>query len=473
MSQISPPSLSLPPRSFLASVFLLTGALVAVASPIHHAKRDAPKAVFAHLIVGNTYNFDPQHWATDIALASSKAIDAFTLNVGSDSWQPDRVVAAYDAAQQVAPNFKMSISLDMTELACASAADGQRLIDNFISPIKGHPSRYMYNSKMLLSTFAGQWCTFGQANPSDGWHWFLDNAGTPIYFVPNFQIDVSELSTTWKWLDAYKLWNAWPLGQQDNNQWADDAWYMQHLASGQGYLTMVSPWFFAHRPGSPSTNRYLRGDNFMYTKRWKQLIQNRKSLPFVEIGSWNDYGESHYIGPLTGSLPANTAYVSATANHGAWADLTWYYATWFKTGGAPAIKSDKVYMWARSQPKNAGVCNYDGVGAVQNANWADELLYISGKLEPFSAVPTRPNARITVFLKSSAQVSCFSGGNQSGTKTLKTGVNEFTVPLSVGGVGCSITRGGAKVLDYKPTDFTYTTSPSICSMNAWAGMKST
>ncbi|KAG9076314.1 hypothetical protein FRC06_009574, partial [Ceratobasidium sp. 370] len=132
-----------------------------------------------------------------------------------------------------------------------------------------------------------------------------------------------------------------------------------------------------------------------------------------------------------------------------WADLTWYYATWFKTGAAPAIKSDK-------RPKNAGVCNYDGVGAVQNANWADELLYIS------------------VSLKSSAQVSCYSGNNKSGIKTLKAGVTEFTVPLSAGGVGCSITRGvnGVKVLDYKPTDFTYTTSPTVCSMNAWTGMKS-
>ncbi|KAG8729557.1 hypothetical protein FRC10_003807 [Ceratobasidium sp. 414] len=92
-----------------ASVFLLTGALAVIASPIHHAKRDAPKAVFAHLIVGNTYNFDPQHWETDIALASSKAIDVFTQ-------QPDRVVAVYDMAQQVTSKFKMSISLDMTEL---------------------------------------------------------------------------------------------------------------------------------------------------------------------------------------------------------------------------------------------------------------------------------------------------------------------------------------------------------------------
>ncbi|KAG8708165.1 hypothetical protein FRC09_001404 [Ceratobasidium sp. 395] len=436
------------------SVVFLVGALAVVASPFDHAKRGASKAVFAHFILGNAYNFNPGVWESNIASASSKGIDVFTLNVGPDVWQPARLVDAYNAAQKAAPNFRMSISFDMTELPCASADDGQRLINNFIRPIQSHPSRYMYNSKMLLTTFAGQWCTFGQANPSDGWRWFLGAAGTPIYFIPNFQIDVSELASTWTWLDGYKLWNAWPLGQQVGNQWADDAWYLQHTRNGQGYMTMVSPWFYAHRPGGPGTNRYLRGDNFMYTNRWNQLIQNRNSLQFVEIGSWNDYGESHYIGPTTGSIPANTPYVNSQANHNAWADLTAYYAKWFKNGIAPAITKDKVYMWARPQPKNSGVCNYDGVGRVQNADWADDNLYIS------------------VFLKAPAQATCYSGNNVAGTKNLKAGVNEFSIPLSPGSVGCSIKRYGAKVLDYKPADFTYTTSPSICSMNAWTGMKS-
>ncbi|KAG8688646.1 hypothetical protein FRC08_011317 [Ceratobasidium sp. 394] len=451
----------------------LVAVIAVVAYPLRQVKRDESKAIFAHLIVGNTYNYDASHWASDIALASSKAIDAFTLNVGPDVWQPDSVRAAYDAAQMSNLGFKLSISLDMTVLACASAADGQRLIDDFITPTRGHPSQLLFNSRMLLSTFAGQWCTFGQATPSAGWQWFIANAGTPVYFIPNFQVDVSELSTTWIWLDGYKLWNAWPQSEKDNTQWfslsftwssrnywlthysrADDAWYLQHLRTGQGYMTMVSPWFFAHHPGDSSINRYLRGDNFMYRGRWDQLIQNRASLPFVEIGSWNDYGESHYIGPLTGSIPANTNYVNANTDHSAWTDLTFYYATWFKLGTAPTIAHDKVYLWARSQPKNSNVCNSDGIGSVQNADWADELLYVS------------------VFLTAPAQANCYSGANNSGIKTLNAGVNEFSVPLSSGGIGCSVTRDGKSVIDYNPSEFAYTTTPSTCSMNAWTGMKS-
>ncbi|OBZ77253.1 hypothetical protein A0H81_01817 [Grifola frondosa] len=48
--------------------------------------------VFAHFIVGNTYNYTINDWFKDISLASSKGIDAFALNVGADSWDRPRFV---------------------------------------------------------------------------------------------------------------------------------------------------------------------------------------------------------------------------------------------------------------------------------------------------------------------------------------------------------------------------------------------
>ncbi|KAF8600436.1 glycoside hydrolase [Ceratobasidium sp. AG-I] len=420
---------------------LLAGALATGASPLLRTKRDDQKYVFAHVIVGNTYIYTIEQWTSDIELASSKAIDVFSLNVGSDSWQPERIKQAYDAAQEAASDFKPSISLDMNELACASAADGQRLIDNFITPVKNHPSAFIYNSKTFLSTFAGEWCTFGQGDPTAGWQWFLSSTGIPIYFIPNFHVgDPTALTTTWNFIDGYKLWNAWPQTAKDDTQWL----YMQH-APGKGYMTLVSPWFFIRR--SSGDNRYLRGDNFMYRSRWEQLIENRDSLSLVEIATWNDFGESTYIGPLAGSIPAGIDYVSS------WTNYTAYYANWFKFGEAPTIVTDQVYMWARPQPKNAGICLSGSQGAVRNADWADNLLYIS------------------VFLTDPAQISCFSGTNSNGTNTASGGVHELTVSLSSGSVGCSVTRNGVVVIDYRPTEFTYSTNPSICSMNAWTGMK--
>lgn len=92
----------------------------------------------------------------------------------------------------------------MTSLSCASVADAQYIINNFIAPFKAHPNRYLYNGKMFLSTFGGQSCTFGQASPPAGWQWLINNSGTPIYFIPNLQIgDASQLSTTWNFIDGF------------------------------------------------------------------------------------------------------------------------------------------------------------------------------------------------------------------------------------------------------------------------------
>lgn len=60
-------------------------------------------------MVGNSYPYDLSMWESDMRLAASYGIDAFALNVGSDSWQPARVADAYTAA--AATGFKLFMSL--------------------------------------------------------------------------------------------------------------------------------------------------------------------------------------------------------------------------------------------------------------------------------------------------------------------------------------------------------------------------
>lgn len=68
-------------------------------SPFHHArshKRDSsPKLVVAHHMVGNTYPYTQEDWASDIQAAHSAGIDGFALNIGTDDWQPSQVASAY------------------------------------------------------------------------------------------------------------------------------------------------------------------------------------------------------------------------------------------------------------------------------------------------------------------------------------------------------------------------------------------
>ena len=65
-------------------------------------------------MVGNTFPYTQDTWLNDINLAHNHGIDAFALNIGTDSWESDQVANAYEAAKNSGTGFKLFISFDMT-----------------------------------------------------------------------------------------------------------------------------------------------------------------------------------------------------------------------------------------------------------------------------------------------------------------------------------------------------------------------
>ena len=63
-------------------------------------------------------------------------------------------------------------------------------------------------------------------------------------------------------------------------------------------MAPAAPWFYTNLPGFKK-NWLWRGDS-LWVDRWLQLIAGEKEQQpeFIQIISWNDYGESHHIGPL-------------------------------------------------------------------------------------------------------------------------------------------------------------------------------
>lgn len=47
----------------------------------------------------------------------------------------------------------------------------------------------------------------------------------------------------------------------------------------------------------------------LFSYRWEELIANRDKFDLVEALTWNDYGESSYIGPIEGAQPNSQAWV--------------------------------------------------------------------------------------------------------------------------------------------------------------------
>lgn len=180
---------------------------------------------------------------------------------------------------------------------------------------------YRHEGVPLVSTFEG---------PGSAYDWLHIKANVEIFFIPDWSSVGAKAAVKLAGgvADGLFSWAAWPTGPNDMDTYVD-ASYMQYL-EGKPYMMPVSPWFFTNMPGY-NKNWLWRGDDLWHT-RWQQALYIAPE--FIEIISWNDFGESHYIGPNpehrhplgdpiytafdTGEAPYNYA---ASIEHIGWLEL--------------------------------------------------------------------------------------------------------------------------------------------------------
>ncbi|GLB38313.1 putative glycosyl hydrolase family 71 [Lyophyllum shimeji] len=474
------------------------------------ARNSSSKYVVAHHMVGNTYPYTVQDWADDITLAHASGIDGFALNIGKDSWQPDRISDAYEAASRSGLDFKLFISLDMTSLPCATPSDAQAL-RKIVAKYISHPHQLQIDSRAMVSSFSGEKCTFGRGNAPDGWK--SEVTGHPdlqgkIHFVPSFFIDPATFGSFRGIMDGDFNWNAaWPIqlttdyvrnmlshrsvdrGKADASEELSllaragaridlksariqnalsrligstdpDTQHLEQLGALTGglsrrsgtskptYMAPVSPWFFTHY-GADSFNKnfvYL-SDQHLYAKRWESLIKTRDQVDIVQILTWNDYGESHYIGPIKGAQPNSQAWVDGM-DHTGWLALTQYYATAFKTGSFPAVKTDKLVMWSRTHPTYAKAP--DPVSQPTNFELFEDAVWVV-------VMTTAPS---TVVLSTSPI--------NSETFQVPAGLTKLSIPIAAGGkLKGMIARGGKTLVTLNPEKFAFQANPKTYNFNAF------
>ncbi|KAG8839265.1 hypothetical protein FRB91_007114 [Serendipita sp. 411] len=428
-----------------------------------------PKLVVAHHMVGNTYPYTVEDWKRDIQLASSHSIDGFVLNVGRDDWMTARVDDAYAAAQSVGNGFKLCLSLDMTSLPCATLQDVQTL-QHWVSRYAHHPNQLIYRGKPLVSTFAGEGCTYG-GSFATAWTEFKKGLGGNIHFVPSLFTNPAILNTL-PFLDGIFNWNGgWPtqLNEQSSasqieqaiNSLNTDALLLSGM-SDKTYTAAVSPWFFTHYgPDTWNKNWIYRGDDWLFAKRWEELIGMRDRVGIVEVISWNDYGESHYIGPIAGAQPNSQAWVDGF-DHQGWLEMTSYYAQAFKTGSFPVIAEDKVFVWARPHPKDASAP--DHVPRPQFADLTDDFFWVViFAKSPATAILHAPPPNLD---------SNSVDHNAAMIVDIPAGVHKLRYPLLPGRtMAVRLERSGNVDLDYRADGFVFNPSPNVYNFNAWVGWK--
>ncbi|KZT01299.1 glycoside hydrolase family 71 protein [Laetiporus sulphureus 93-53] len=385
------------------------------------------KYVVAHHIVGNTYDYTTDDWSSDIQLAYDCGLDGFALNVGSDYWESSYVADAYTAAEDLGLNFKLFISFDMTSLAFNTVDDAAALRD-YVTSYASNDYQLKINDHILITTFAGSDCTI-QYIPGDLNQPIFDSAIT------------SELKE-----------------------------YLEDLTSSDGvitYIAAVSPWLFTHYGvDSYDKNPLLHRDVFttpdcmkswvqfiyladyhLWNARWETIIENRDDVDIVEIPTWNDYGESHYIGPIEGDQPNSQDWVDVMPHEG-WLAMLDDYATVFRSGIYPEITEDQLYIWARPHPKLATASD-DSVGDPTNYQLMEDVLWAA------------------VFAKASATVELTT--SVTTTITVPSGVAKTYMVLATGyGMSGKIIRDDDTVVSVDPGDaYTFEADPEYYNLNAY------
>ncbi|KAH8119175.1 glycoside hydrolase family 71 protein [Phellopilus nigrolimitatus] len=448
--------------------------------------------VFAHHMVGNTAPYTVADWLDDIELASASGIDAFALNVGSDSWQATQVKNAYAAAQQANSTFKLFISFDMTALPCTASADAAPL-RNYITTYANHSAQFKHGGKVFASTFSGEKCTFGQGNVTQGWASQFTGRLTgadAVFFVPSFFVDPATFVTYASVMDGQLNWNsAWPttvttstfnallqkagavagkllsvagapvitdIGQVSKNITSSlslDQQYIDALkaAGNKLYMASVSPWFFTHYSPQTLNKNFVYLSDQLYPSRWQSIIAARDQIPMVELVTWNDYGESSYLGPIKGAQPNSQAWVDGF-NHTAWLDLTKYFALAYKTGTYPLVLDDAIYLWARPHAKGA-TAKSDAVGKPANYDILEDALFV------------------VVLATSSANVTLATSSNATTVVAVPAGLSQLSIPLSAGDtVRASLSRANTTVVQLALSNFTFEGSPQTYNFNAFTAM---
>jgi hypothetical protein len=324
---------------------------------------------------------------------------------------------------------------------------------------KENGAYYWNNGHPLASTFEGS---------EKAEEWRNIKASTGCFFIPDWSSLGAKvaLEIGYGIVDGLFSWAAWPSGPQDMNMQVDVSYLTLLESKGLAYMMPVSPWFYTNLPGY-GKNWLWRGDDLWYD-RWQEVLS--VGPEFVEIISWNDYGESHYIGPLhedgyelfrTGKAPFNYA---ENMPHDGWRTLLPFIIGTYKHGHT-AVKQESLVMWYRTTPGSA--CGSGGT-------WANTQSHAQFEFSPLEVVADR--IFYSALLTEYATAEVIIGSNtQTGTWRNKPasgmGIYHGSAPFdgATGDVEVTLWRGGNRILTLRGKAISANCPNEIQNWNAWVG----
>ncbi|KAF3910589.1 hypothetical protein ABW21_db0203193 [Orbilia brochopaga] len=382
-------------------------------------RQDGSKIVTAHFLMGIAGQYSDDNWRQDINAAKDMGIEAFALNIAkqsTDPFTPTQVGKAYSVAQSL--GFKMYISFDFAYFATDGSATAE--IVSYLQTYANHPAALKHNGKSVVTTFIGD--DFG-----GNWSNVRNQVGTPLEILPNWRPDT--VRNNGGAVDGAFSWIAWP--NQDNNPipgpltTASDNAYLSALG-GKTYMAPISPWFFTHFDFQTFKKNWIFASDDLYVTRWNQILA--LAPPLIQLVTWNDFGESSYIGPYNlghtddGSKPWTEGFP-----HDAWRTLGKPFVAAYKSGArTPTVTDEKIVYWYRPHPK--GLTCSDSLARPNGADFAQDKIFVA------------------TMLKTPGTVVIQSGGNGPVTINVPAGITLSSVDMAVGTQSFRLQRNGCDVI---------------------------
>ncbi|KAK1990526.1 hypothetical protein LX36DRAFT_592420 [Colletotrichum falcatum] len=409
-------------------------------------------AVFAHFMITNSANYTSDDWIDDMSKAQEAHIDAFALNVAyGDPANEDSVAAAFQHVSSL--GFHLFFSFDYAGNGPWPKADVTSLINTYAAS----PAYFRYNGKPLVSTFEG---------PDSAEDWLDIKPATGCFFIPDWSSLGARRAAQKAGgvADGLFNWAAWPWGDHDMDTYVD-ASYDMYLGPNKPYMMPVSPWFYTNLPGY-NKNWMWRGDDLWFD-RWQQVQWWKPE--FVQIISWNDYGESHSIGPNRDKSMEAFRIGKAPYNfvlpHDGWRETLPFSIDMYKHN-TTTIDSERLVTWYRPNPRMA--CNDGGT----SGNTASQLQL---EFRPWNVA--RDAVFFTALLAQSATIEVTVGGvkqKASWSSEPEGGAGLYhgsALYGSTGDVHVRVLRDGSVVAEVSGAPITEDCSQTsgYANWNAWVG----
>jgi len=433
---------------FLATLICISWA--GYAQEVGNREAVPPKMVFAHYmvccpVVGTRPTITD--FKSEILEAQERGIDGFALNCGSwikkYPYYKKWALMLYEAAHQLGTNFKLFLSADRL--------DDEEMKDMIVS-VYDQPNQFRFGGIPVFSTYG---------NPGDGK--FLNDLRKihkPVVWISHCFPQRTHLQRVYTPENADEVFN--------RASFADGFFYFGAAGTGSElsrnivllsqkaklenkiFVAGVSPFY----RGFGRNYRVFETEGFRgMAQQWETAIQ--QSVNWIEIVSWNDWSEAHYVAPFGPPEKTNffwTKRWGPMLSHVAYLDASRYYIDWFKTGNRPSITEEKIFYFYRLFPKNLESKPDPTKERLERPKGADKL---------------KDKVFVTTFLSAPATLTIYSG-NTHQDFSMDAGVAHAEMTFALGKQRFVLKRSG-KILVDKTGEQEISADDTSTNFNYFAG----